>query len=118
MPLATEICRRYREEFPDEEARYGSAGNAWCVHDNQYLLYWAAEAAGGYLEINDEVGWLANVLQARGFPLDRLARNLEIAANVVREQVTTPNADLVSQKLLDAAVFVRSPGPSDATPST
>ncbi|MCW2529656.1 MAG: hypothetical protein JWM76_4516, partial [Pseudonocardiales bacterium] len=77
--LAVEICRRYRAEFPDEQARYGDAGNSWCVHDNQYLLFWAVESVNGHTEMNHEVAWLASVLGARGFPLDRLARNLDIA---------------------------------------
>jgi hypothetical protein len=34
--LAEEICARYRAEFPDEQERYGDAGMAWCVHDNQH----------------------------------------------------------------------------------
>jgi hypothetical protein len=106
-PLATEICQRYREEFPDEDDRYGPAGNAWCVHDNRYLLYWAAEAANGYLAINDEVAWLAKVLEARGFPLRRLARNLEIGAQVAREQVDAPNGSLLSKQFLRAAEYVR-----------
>ena len=37
-PLAEEICRRYRAEFPDEQERYWDAGIAWCVHDNQHIL--------------------------------------------------------------------------------
>ena len=41
---AREICRRYRLEFPDEEGRYGDAGMAWCVHDNQHILSWAVMA--------------------------------------------------------------------------
>jgi hypothetical protein len=45
--LAEEICRRYRDEFPDEEERYGDAGVAWCVHDNQHLLTgpWRSQTA-------------------------------------------------------------------------
>ena len=61
VPLAEEICRRYRQEFPDERGRYGDAGNAWCVHDLQYLLYWAAEDVNGYLDIRGEVAWLGSV---------------------------------------------------------
>lgn len=45
LPLAREICRRYRIEYPDEEARYGPAGIQWCLHDNQYLLAWAIQDA-------------------------------------------------------------------------
>jgi hypothetical protein len=83
--LAREICRRYREEFPDEQERYGDAGMDWCRHDNRYILSWAALALRGYEDFGARIDWLAGVLGARDFPLDRLARDLEIAAEVVPE---------------------------------
>jgi hypothetical protein len=83
VALAREICTRYRAEFPDEEARYGDAGMAWCLHDNQHILNWAVGARNGMVDLEHELAWLARVLAARDFPLDRLARNLEIAAEVV-----------------------------------
>ena len=107
-PLAQEVCLRYRSEFPDEEERYGSAGHAWCVHDNQHLLYWATEAVHGYVDMEEQVGWLARVLEARAFPLVRLARNLDLAADVVREQVEAPPGDALGDALARAAEFVRS----------
>jgi hypothetical protein len=82
VPLAEEICRRYRAEFPDELDRYGEAGMAWCLHDNQHILNWAVGARNGYTDLDDQLAWLARVLEARDFPLERLARNLEIAADV------------------------------------
>jgi hypothetical protein len=85
VPLAEEICRRYRAEFPDEDERYGDAGMAWCVHDNQHILNWAVGARNGYVDLNKELSWLAGVLAARDFPVERLARNLEIAAAVTAE---------------------------------
>ena len=81
--LAGEVCARYRDEFPDEQQRYGDAGVAWCVHDNQYLLHWAILDARGATDLGGQVAWLARVLAARDFPLERLARDLEIAAEVV-----------------------------------
>ena len=81
--LAKEVCRRYRSEFPDEEERYGDAGQAWCVHDNQYLLHWALLDAQGTTSLAEQVAWLARVLDARDFPLERLARDLELCADVV-----------------------------------
>ena len=88
IPLAREICRRYHEEYPDEEARNGDVGVAWCEHDNRHILRWAA--IGLDLEDPDyldrQVRWLAEVLEARDFPLERLVRNLEIAAEVVAAQ--------------------------------
>ena len=101
VPLAREICRRYRDEFPDEQQRYGDAGMAWCVHDNQHILNWAVGARNGYTELHHELAWLARVLEARDFPLDRLARNLEIAADVASE---LPIAD----DLAGGARFIRS----------
>jgi hypothetical protein len=108
VELATEICDRYRLEFPDEQERYGAAGIAWCIHDNQHLLNWATEAVNGDLEMNDEVAWLANVLEARDFPADRLARNLDIGADVVAQMVVGPPSRQLAAVLTDSADFVRS----------
>jgi hypothetical protein len=83
--LALEICTRYRAEFPDEEGRYGDAGMAWCVHDNQHLLNWAVTESNGFGGFRSQLEWLAVVLEAREFPLERLARNLELGAEVLRE---------------------------------
>ena len=80
-PRAEAICARYQEEFPDEAERYGRAGHEWCIHDNLHLLAWAiADREHGYVDLDSQVRWLARVLAARDFPLDRLARDLEIAA--------------------------------------
>src|ERR1700712_3279138 len=108
--LATEICRRYREEFPDEAQRYGDAGNAWCVHDNQHLLNWAVEAVNDESDMKNEVAWLASVLESRGFPIERLARNLDLAGDIAGHQLAGPDSDRVLGVLKDAAEFVRSYG--------
>lgn len=85
-PLAHEVCRRYMLEFPGDRERYGDAADAWCVHDTQYLLAWAAmDAEGGGSLLERNVDWLARVLAARGFPLEQLVRDLELAAEVVTE---------------------------------
>jgi hypothetical protein len=81
--LAAEVCRRYRAAYPDEQGRYGDAGIAWCVHDNQHLLNWAALECSGLGAMERDVRWLAAVLEAREFPLDRLAHDLDLAADVV-----------------------------------
>ena len=103
--LAKEVCRRYRAEFPDEEQRYGDAGQAWCLHDNQYLLHWALLDAQGTTDLGEQVAWLARVLHARDFPLDRLARDLEICAEVVVE-TGRPWAQDVADRLRDATSTV------------
>ena len=99
--LAKQVCARYRAEFPDEEERYGDAGQAWCVHDNQYILHWAILDARGTTTLHDQVAWLARVLHAREFPLDRLRRNLELGADVVRETGSGWAGD-VAERLLGA----------------
>jgi hypothetical protein len=83
VALAADVCRRYYEEYPDETERYGAAGMDWCRHDNQWLLCWAAGDVIGATDLVEQVTWLARVLHARDFPVVRLARNLEIAAELV-----------------------------------
>jgi hypothetical protein len=104
--LAQEICRRYRHEFPDEEERYGDAGIAWCVHDNQHLLNWAVAESNGYGGFERQMTWLAGVLEARSFPLERLARDLDIAAAVLNELGTRQRRP--SKILANGARFLRS----------
>jgi hypothetical protein len=107
--LAEEICRRYRAEFRDEQGRYGDAGIAWCVHDNQHILNWAVGEVNGVVELERELAWLAGVLEARDFPLDRLARDLEIATEVTGERLGEP-AQGIADGLRAGAAFVRSRG--------
>ena len=115
VALATDICERYRLEYPDERERYGDAGNAWCVHDNQHLLNWATESVNGELDMRQEVAWLATVLEARDFPADRLAADLDIASDVVLGRVGGPGARELAAVLTAAAGFVRSGGFRDYT---
>ena len=103
-PIAARICERYRELFPDEEGRYGEAGMEWCRHDNQHILNWAIGAAQGYVDFTREIDWLARVLDARDFPLDRLARDLELAAE---ELAPIAGAEAAVAVLRDGAEHVR-----------
>ena len=104
--VATEVCARYAAEYPDEQARYGDAGRDWCVHDNQHLVNWAVLDTREYVSLEDQVSWLAKVLEARDFPLDRLARDLDIAAEVVGQRV--PGGEPVAAALTRAGAMVRS----------
>ena len=97
LALSTQICARYRGEFPDEEGRYGDAGIAWCVHDNQHLLNWAALSLSEIVDFDRELSWLAGVLAARDFPLDRLRRDLEIAADVTEGLLGEAGAGLAAK---------------------
>lgn len=85
-PLAGRLCRSYYEVYPDDLERYGAAGQAWCDHDSRYLLAWALEdARAGTVDCVEQVQWLARVLAARAFPIERLARHVELTADVLQD---------------------------------
>lgn len=107
--LAREICERYHEHYPDEDDRYGPAGADWCRHDNQWLLSWAVGDVLGVTSLDEQATWLAGVLDSRGFPLDRLAHNLRIAADIVEATAGEP-ARAMGEALRRAAVIVIPPG--------
>jgi hypothetical protein len=103
-PLAAAVADRYFERYPEDLERYGEAGRAWEIHDTQHLLHWAIGDVEGFVDMQHHVGWLAGVLEARDFPLDHLAANLELAADVVEERL---RAEPVAERLRAAAVSVR-----------
>ena len=106
--LASDICSRYRTEFPDEEHRYGPAGILWCLHDNQYLLAWAIQdARDGTVLLSEQVVWLMNILSSRDFPIARLVRDLELAEEVARSGLPPgPLAEATADALAGAAKLV------------
>jgi len=106
-PLARTIADRYFERFPEDLERYGDPARAWELHDTQHLLHWAIGDVEGYVEMNNHVDWLARVLAAREFPLEHLAVNLELAADVTGEELD--RGDEVAQRLVAAAAVVRAP---------
>ena len=84
--VATEVCARYAAEYPDEDERYEPAvWRAWCRHDAQHLMQWGVLDGQGAVSLDEQVAWLARVLGARDFPLDRLARTLELCADALAE---------------------------------
>jgi hypothetical protein len=114
-PLADAIASRYRAEFPDEIERYGDEGYEWCLHDNQWLLSWAVSDVLGGLDLCEQVAWLARVLQARDYPLERLGRDLEIAAEVVADGAFGEDSAAVAARLNAAAGSVAAPRATDPT---
>jgi hypothetical protein len=102
-PLAEAICLRYIAEFPDEQQRYGDAGLDWCRHDNQWLLSWGVSDVLGATDLCEQVRWLARVLQSRDFPVDRLARDLQIAAEIAAAGTFGYLSSAVAARLLIAA---------------
>jgi hypothetical protein len=111
MPLAEAVADRYFGEFPEDLERYGDAARAWEVHDTAHCLHWAVLDVERLADLEREVALLTRVLGARGFPLEHLARNLELAADVVAERLAAPGAE-VADRLRTAAAAVRvSSGP-------
>jgi hypothetical protein len=104
-PLAEAIADRYFSDFPDDLARYGDVARAWEIHDTHYLLAWAFGDVAGYVELDRQVAWLARILEAREFPLDHLAGNLLIAADVVAAQLA--GGEPAAERLRAAARLVR-----------
>jgi hypothetical protein len=105
-PLAREIARLHRLEYPDEVDRYGEGGLQWCVYDNQWVLSWAIMAASGWGDFQAQLLWLAGILESRGYPVDRLARDLEIAADVTAADLVAEPGP-VREVLLQGAEAVR-----------
>ena len=110
VAIAHEACASYDAEFPDERERYGPAGAAWCRHDCQHLLNWAVLSVSVDLDFDAQLAWLARVLAARDYPLDRLARCLELLAQTVRKDL--PDEPEVAARLDAGAAYVRTSRPS------
>ncbi len=106
VALARETCASYASEFPDERGRYGPAGADWCRHDCQHLLNWAVLSLTVALDYEAQLAWLARVLEARDFPLERLARCLELLAEAVRDSL--PDEPEIAGRLHGGAGFVAS----------
>jgi len=106
VPLAERVADRYFEEFPEDAERYGAAARAWEIHDTLHCLRWAILDVEGLASLGREIDWLAKILQAREFPLEHLARNLELAADVVAEQLAGRGLD-VARRLRECARSVR-----------
>ena len=104
--LAAEICERYHAHYIDEEERYGPAGQAWCRHDNQWLLSWAVGDVRGVTDLDEQACWLARVLHARDFPIERLAHNLRLAGEVAREHLGADAGEALDDVLRRASVAV------------
>lgn len=105
-PLAEAVADRYFEEFPEDIARYGDAARAWEVYDTSHCLQWAVLDPEQLGSLDREIAWLTDVLRSRDFPLEHLARNLELAAGVVDERLAEPGA-VVADRLRAAAGVVR-----------
>lgn len=106
VAIARKTCVAYDREFPDERQRYGPAGAEWCRHDTQHLLNWAVLSLTQELDYERELAWLARILEARDFPLARLARCLELLAQTTRESV--PDLPQIAARVQHGADFIAS----------
>jgi hypothetical protein len=105
-PLAEAVADRYFAAYPEDLDRYGAdIARAWEVHDTRYLLSWAIGDVEGYVELDRQVSWLARILEAREFPLEHLAGNLDLAADVVVDRLA--GGAPVALRLRGAAELVR-----------
>ena len=107
-PLATAVSARYFEHYPEDLERYGELARQWEVHDTQHLLNWAIGDVEGLVDLERQVAWLAGVLEARDFPLEHLAGGLELAADVVDDELG--DAAALAGRLRVAAAHVRGRG--------
>jgi NAD(P)H-dependent FMN reductase len=97
---------RYYAQYTDEDAVYGEVGRLWCQHDLQHLINWAALDVAGAATLDTQVAWLARVLESRQFPILRLARSLELAGEVVLDELGEGAAPM-AEALSGAARMVR-----------
>ena len=105
QPLSVKVSQRYFERYPEDLERYGDLARQWEVHDTQHLLNWAIGDVEGHVDLEQQVGWLAGVLEARDFPIEHLAGNLELAAETVEDELD--DASALAGRLRDAAAHVR-----------
>jgi len=103
LPVARAIADEHLAAHPEELERYGEAVRAWCVHDNQHLLNWAALDLAGAADFDAQLRWLANVLTSRGYPLASLAADLRTAAAVLRRPPTSDARRALADRLAGAA---------------
>ena len=103
-PLASQLCELYYEIYPDDLQRYGAAGRAWAEHDSRYLLAWGLEdARAGTVDCVEQIQWLGRVLANRSFPIERLARHVELTAAVTRNSGLGEVGDRAATRMSEAA---------------
>jgi hypothetical protein len=107
--LATEISAIHLARHPEDLARYGAVGRAWCIHDNQHLLNWAVLDVCEALDFGAHVAWLADVLGSRGYPLANLADDLQTASHVVRRRLESAYAETLAEVLAIGIRFIETP---------
>jgi hypothetical protein len=102
QPVAAAASDHHLADHPELIERYGAHTYAWCVHDLQWLLLWAAQDADGQgVDFAEQLDWLVRVLAARDYPLASLADALDTLAD---EAAALPGA---AERLQAGAARVR-----------
>jgi len=78
----------------------------WCRHDNQHVLNWAVLSLTDGVDFEQELAWLARILEHRDFPLDRLARSLQLLSATVK--TSYPDEGEVAGQITAGAAFISS----------
>ena len=74
----------YFARYPEPDEEKAAIERAWCEHDSRYILAWALEDARAQtVDCVEQVRWLGRVLEARGFPVERLIVHLELASSML-----------------------------------
>jgi hypothetical protein len=108
-PLARQCTEQYYKLYPDDLERYGTSGQAWCEHDTRYLLAWALEdARAGTVNAVEQVQWLGRVLAARAYPIERLARHVELTAAALRIPELGETGARAAERMREAASALES----------
>ena len=115
-PIARKVTDAHFARHPDELERYGEAGRAWCTHDNQHLLNWAALDLDGRADFDRQLRWLSNVLTARGYPLENVGDNLRTAAAVIESEAAGASAQALADRLRLGAESLAAWSDEDGTP--
>jgi hypothetical protein len=98
--LAGAVAEVHLTRHPEDVERYGrELATAWCIHDVQHLINWAALD----LDLSGQVAWLARVLDARGYPVANLADCLRTAGEVLAREHPRPAAQEVAARLTRVA---------------
>jgi hypothetical protein len=115
-PLARKLCEHYYAMYPDDLERYGPEGQGWCEHDSRYLLAWGVEDARAHtVDCVAQVQWLGRVLAARAFPIERLARHVELTAEILRTSELGDLGKQAGERMSEASRSLASPLSSSST---
>jgi hypothetical protein len=115
-PLARKLCEHYYALYPDDHERYGPEGQAWCDHDSRYLLAWGLEDARAHtVDCVAQVQWLARVLTARSFLIQRLVRHVELTAEILRTSELGDLGNRAGERMSEASRSLTGPPSHEPT---